>query len=47
MIRYVETIYIQKPMSYTLTAKPVLNLESLDLEFVTLLITCMWGADSQ
>lgn len=47
MIRSTETIYIQKPVSYTLSTKSVLNLESFDLEFVSLLITCMWEADSQ
>lgn len=47
MIRSAETIYIQKPVSYILSTKSVLNLESFDLEFVSLLITCMWEADSQ
>lgn len=41
------TIHVQRRMSYTLTTKSVLDLGSFDLEFVTLLITCMWEADSQ
>lgn len=47
MIRSGGAIFVQKLISHTLTAKFVLDLESFDLEFVTLLITCMWEADSQ
>lgn len=47
MIRSGGALSVQKPESHTFTAKSVLDLESFDLEFVTLLITCMWEADSQ